>query len=1185
MKELIDKLSLGIIDYENPKVSVDQEEIEAVLMPGELQESSFCVINQGQGRLKGVLYSSSRHLKIKTNMFSGDRTRIVYRVDAGDLKPGETLEVTISIVSNGGEIYLPVKLQVSEQYAMTSLGKINNIFQFADLVQKNYEEALRLFVSSSFEEIFLKNDYILRAKYQVLLQGADKNIAMDEFLIAANKKKAVLLCTKSDKKYYRNFGLDDRDTLVLQKEHWGYLKADITVDSDFLEFTRTMVTQEDFDGNTCEISYVICAKKLRAGNNYAVITITSVHNIIRIPVCVYKNHRNGELVKDSNYLLAKKEMIHLYQIYLSFRMKKISFAGWTESSLKTITQMRRLGKDDVFTKLVYAQLMMTQGKEVEAKIKLEEAEKQLQEDSPAELKCFAYYIRALKERDESVTEEMKNRIRKLYEQGNDRWQLLWFLFYLDSSYDRNESLKMIRTKELYDRGMRSPLMYYEVLMVLNETPSLLRILDAFEKSVIRFGIKTGMVSEKLAGRIRDICSMERVFEEDTFRILTGLYRQYGSDKLLGEITGMLIKGAKTENRYFEWYDLAVQKNLKLTGLYEYYMQSISFEYEGRIPDVVLLYFVYNLTLKGEKLDFLYKKVVEYKEEAGQIYRMYYRIMENYVQESILKGRMNDKLAVVYKDLLKDAVPAAEYLEKLADILNTCMITCDDPAIREVIVIHKEMSKEQRVFLTGQKAYLRIFSEDAALAFVDVHGNRYMKTVSYHIQKLLSKEKLLELCYEAHKDHLGLLIYFCDKYLCYQKYVPRAVEIMEKLIRTADIVKGYKQFLQQKVIEYYASNSTDVQFRAYLNTVDPEGLDSQARLEIIRQCLKRGLYERAFQLIIKYGCTYMDAKLLFRCADKIIQPGTTADENLMEIAVTAFRHGKYNENTLNYISRYYFGSTREMYQIWNAVKRFQCESRELEERIIVQMLFTGEYSNHIGSVFESYIENGAAAKVKRAYLFRKSYDYFVRETVIDEKVFRHIERELLNKEDVHYLCELAWLRYQSDREEPEERQIQLSRKILYEMCERNKKYNFFKKYAKYFPIPEELENKTILEYRSMPDRKILLHYRNEMAEEEYHTEEMRNSCYGIYTKEFVLFHGETIKYYLTEDDGESESIPQSMELRAEQDTIGRNTPYGLLNNMILCREMREENTLGDLMTDYYVKKKRNESIFMITWKEK
>ena len=82
MKELIDKLSLGIIDYENPKVSVDQEEIEAVLMPGELQESSFCVINQGQGRLKGVLYSSSRHLKIKTNMFSGDRTRIVYRVDA-----------------------------------------------------------------------------------------------------------------------------------------------------------------------------------------------------------------------------------------------------------------------------------------------------------------------------------------------------------------------------------------------------------------------------------------------------------------------------------------------------------------------------------------------------------------------------------------------------------------------------------------------------------------------------------------------------------------------------------------------------------------------------------------------------------------------------------------------------------------------------------------------------------------------------------------------------------------------------------------------------------------------------------------------------------------------------------------------------------------------------------------------
>ena len=57
MKELIDKLSLGIIDYENPKVSVDQEEIEAVLMPGELQESSFCVINQGQGYRRFNIYA------------------------------------------------------------------------------------------------------------------------------------------------------------------------------------------------------------------------------------------------------------------------------------------------------------------------------------------------------------------------------------------------------------------------------------------------------------------------------------------------------------------------------------------------------------------------------------------------------------------------------------------------------------------------------------------------------------------------------------------------------------------------------------------------------------------------------------------------------------------------------------------------------------------------------------------------------------------------------------------------------------------------------------------------------------------------------------------------------------------------------------------------------------------------
>ena len=71
------------------------------------------------------------------------------------------------------------------------------------------------------------------------------------------------------------------------------------------------------------------------------------------------------------------------------------------------------------------------------------------------------------------------------------------MFYIDDNYDRNESLKLIRMKEQYNRGMRSPLMYYESLMVYNETPSLLRVMDDYEKQVIAYGISENYISENL----------------------------------------------------------------------------------------------------------------------------------------------------------------------------------------------------------------------------------------------------------------------------------------------------------------------------------------------------------------------------------------------------------------------------------------------------------------------------------------------------------------------------------------------------------------------------------------------------------------------------------------------------------------------------------------------------------------
>lgn len=1192
MKELIDKLSLGIIDYETPKVSINlnnAEQKEAVidksLLPDELYEGTFQIVNTGGGKLKGILYSSSRHVKIKTKVFSGGKSVIRYVIDTCCLKEDMEINGEISVVSNGGELFLPFHIKIAEKHISTYSVEIKNMFHFTDYVQREYDRALNLFVSDWFAE-FIEKDGILKTRYEALCPGTDKSIALDEFLIAAGKKKAINIEVKQKELFYENPQKDYEDRLVLQKDNWGYVRVEIKSKGTFLQLEKKTITGEDFTGNICEIPYIIKTAGLREGYNHGVIFVKSLRDEIKIPVRVYKYTQNTPVGK-SGYFAWKKCLVKLYRDYLNFRMKVLTLQEWAEDSLELLAEMKKLKEEDLFLQLVRAQIMTAQRKETEAKLILEDAAKKLEEMyiKNVENQCFYLYVHAVRERREECTKKALEQIRNYYENGYEDWKLLWLIMYLDENYDRNESLKMIRIKEQYNNGMRSPLMYCETLLVLNNTPSLLRVLNEFEKSVILFGMKNNYVSEKLEKRILDLCGMEKGFDREIFRILAEMYKTSKTVILLYEIVGMLIKGGQTNQKYFFWYNRAVELGLKITGLYEYYMYSISFDFKERIPDVILMYFVYNLTLNGERLDFLYQKVIEYKKEAPNIYQLYARTIEKYVGDCILKGRINNKLAVIYHEILKKTVPTPEMAERLPDILNTCMIFCDNPNIREVIVIHKELKKEQHVPLIGKKAYVRIYSEDAAVVFADINGNRYMQTVKYQMKKLLSQEEILKICYEIQPDNLGLLIYFNDRYFRYRKYKEKVVQVMEKLVVTRDIRDEYRQFLEEQILQYYSDNSRAEEFEGYLDRLQTEELSAALKIKVIQMSAANGLYEKCFRLMSKYGSDFVLPELVLKCVNQmLLQAGEEENEDFIYFSFDSFRRGKYNENTLHYLSQYYYGSTKEMYKIWQAGKSFQCENRELEEKIIVQMLFTGKYEECIGSIFESYIKKGANPKVKWAYFIKRSYDYFVKQEAVEESLFQYMERELLNEEEAHYLCRLAWLKYQSEKEELKENQLRLCRKILYEMCERRKKYEFYKNFIRYFRLPSSVENKTILEYRTNPAYSVYVHYQTDDGE--YKTEKMLNSCHGIFTCEFLLFYGESVTYYITEEQQKEEvniclNQTESRILKQDSLDIGKNhSPYGTLNRIVICSKQQKEEEFARLAREYYVKKKLNESIFTV-----
>lgn len=70
---------------------------------------------------------------------------------------------------------------------------------------------------------------------------------------------------------------------------------------------------------------------------------------------------------------------------------------------------------------------------------------------------------------------------------------------------------------------------------------------------------------------------------------------YDDQMILNTICTFLIKGNKTSSKYFVWYKRAVDADLKIAQLYEYYMMTVDEEnLQEPLPKSIVLYFMHGI---------------------------------------------------------------------------------------------------------------------------------------------------------------------------------------------------------------------------------------------------------------------------------------------------------------------------------------------------------------------------------------------------------------------------------------------------------------------------------------------------------------------------------------------------------------------------------------------------------------
>ncbi len=1146
---------------------LSEDMLQITVEAGKVYEGSFTVSNSGGRPMKGVLYSSHRLLVFEHNSFCGSENMISYRFDATYLKAGDDLQGELTIVSDCGECKLPFHAQIEAPYCITSLGKVRDLFQFANLARMDWTEAKKVFRSEDFVRVILGDDNKYKMIYQHLLKNISTSQALEEFLIAIHKKSKIELSIDKSSLFYQVSEEEFMDKLILTKNHWGYAEIRVSTDAPFIRLEQKFVWADRFIGNTHQVSFVVVPRNMKPGNNFGRIYIKTVYQTIVVELsCSYHPEKQGQKRETAG---SRKLSYRLTKNYLELRLDGKGLSQYADTAEEGL---REAGATDSLTaKLMRLHLAIAGGRTKVAGqllIELKKEEAAIKQSSVLNY-CTYLYLEALHHKDEDIIHSATDTIRRYYSSGHSDWRILWLLLYTDKRYEKNKLLKLNDIREQFEAGCRSPILYYEALMIYEEEPYQLRDLNEFELQVMNFGIRNNLVSKETALQFTYLAGRRKNFHPLVFRCLTALYRKYRQTEILSAICCMLIKGLKKTSEYFEWFRLGVEAQLRITELYEYYVYTANEELEGPLPDPVLLYFIYNSSLNDRKRAFLYANIIKNKDKISTFYRSYYKRMEVFTLKQLEAHNISPNLAILYREFLEDSTVRPEMEKHLPYVIFTHEIKCKNPNMITVTVVHRELKEEESTPLNEGKAYIQLYSEETDIFFLDAFGNRYTVSVDYELRALFPMK---EQEYQAleYLGHPMVLLHLFDRYYHNRTMNETAMNLRRQVLNIQGLKEEYRTACLVDLIDYYYDNYNEEHLEHYLTELKLPFVKEQERVRFLEYLAIRGHIDKVLEALKSYGYEGISVKRLVRlCSSWLCHTEAESSQELLtSLCWYIYSQGKYDEAILTYLVKYYEGPTEQLYHLWKSAEGFEVEKSRLEERLLAQLLFTEGDIGDSFRIFGSYYRSISNRTLIRAFLTYYGYRYLVHDCRVSEELFSVMRRELNYEENE--ICLLAWIKYHAGHGRLSQGEQDFAAYHISRLEGKGILLPFFREYAAVLKLPGRMADKFYIEHKTDPRKQVYLHYRllKEHTDTAYITEKLPNTYLGIHVKEILLFYNEVLEYHITEEADGKVRVTDTYQLHnGWEASSDEDSKFNQINLMLLARELQDEKTVIDMMENY------------------
>lgn len=1167
MRARIGQIAAGRFNGTKPILAFSEETIDLSVIEGRSEAGSFVIESTNQIKICGIVYSTNPRMECLNPHFEGEKVRIRYQFNSKGLTEGDACEGKFVIVCNQIEYSLSFCARITRLYAEASTGAVKSLDDFTRLAASNWDEAYHLFYNRNFLNTIPYDNVYERLTYEGFACARPSGQNMEEFLIGVNKKQPVSISVDKSEEIFMASKEPQSGCFTITKDNWGYTEIRLRTDCEFIKLSKPVLTLDDFIGKTYLYEYIIDASAMHAGRNFGRIYIDGVYQSFTIDITAGVRDDDGSISDIAVTKDIKECMVGIMELYTSFRLKRIVTGVWANETISILNHLHALMPHEHMYELMKAQAFIINRQRQEAKWILDDF-KHSNPDKKAPIWGYYLYLMTLLEREPSYVDNMTHEVELIFYENPDSVLLFWVLLFLRDQYFDDSAGKLKDIKYWVLRGCSSPYLYIEAYYLISQDPYLIKELSVFELRILSWAVKKKALTKELAGAIFEAVDLAGGFDNRVYELLTAAYEICPEAEYVGIICSYLIKGHKNDTCFHKWFELGIENKLRLTGLYEAYLITMDDRQISPVPKIIQMYFSFDNKLPYRKLAVLYNNIIAAKETEPEVYHKYRKAMGRFAMDQAQLRHIDDNLAVLYEDMLELGFINEELSAAFSDIIYTHKLIVFDKRIVRAIIYQNEMKEPQIVPVTDQCAYFELFSNDYVILFEDSRGYRYVKSISYRLQRLMDAEKYLDRCISLSPDRPQYIVSHFKHVRDYSDFTKDDLKLFKPVFYSESFSDSYKAVMGYRILKYCQLHDYEDYVRPFLQSINFDTLQKDARKYLIDMLVSNRLYEKAYDMAMEYGIDMLAAASKVVLCENALKVQHVDDDFMVQLAISAFKTGKYSDLVLKYLCENYTGPTDELINLWHAADKFSISSMKLDERILEQGIYTQIEPEKISDIFMEYYKRAGNEKLILAYISLVAHGYLHSGGCKADFIFDIIEKRFIGNRTLNDACQLALLKHFAEKTDITQAELEIEDTLLKYYIYNNMYFDFFARLdyrllEKYF-----IYDKAFLQYESTPGTHVVLHYSRDEDGEEFNSEDMVEMYDGIYVKTFVIFFGELIRYYITEEHDNSIEVKESNRLTCNN-IPGDNdhSRYNLINEMIISDTLSDETTLKSNIDEY------------------